>query len=750
MPPSASVRTGSSSMKTKSIFPICPDREFFGRSAEIDHICSRAADCDRLTPNILLVGHSHIGKTEILRRAHRNLFWRHTAVVPVYYRFRAELGAEAFAEDFIKEVIKQRIAFGRRDPEFATSELSLDSLERLLMDDDDAAEMAGFIYRHREAKEVGDVTAMLRNAIGLPGKPLGSAPVFLLLDDLDVAASMGDGSIMAELLSLLGPGGSPFIASGTTLQSFEGGGLTGYVETMTLTGLVEEDAVAMMVDLSAQYAIAHDTEILTQAARILSGNPMYIKNIIWAAFNSSASLTGLPALAALYVNELTTGNIGFTLRSAIRLGGLDDLRVLNALIEVVDPIGSVSEEELRKKFKLARPALSATLDRLKAMALIGAALGRVWWAGCSVMRDFILYTAETGLKGKSASEVKTRLVRDILKTGYSSRGEEVRGSFSEEVLSVIRSFAGQRVLKVLLKSSAFSERRAEGARNLNSDEGDTVELPRVVGCFDTLKMERREAGPPCFIADGFQSERYEAGNEVVWIVSVKEELAPLNIGDVENFLRRSRLLRDRFRTARIMRWVLSREGFTEEALKRLDIEGVYTSEAAQLDILKEALAPEHKAVSGVSGGRGLVSAKEFELLLPRSTKAEIVAARAAEEIGTEMGFDPDSVGQIKAALVEACINAFEHSRVRSGKVHLRFVAGADRLTIYVQNYGVDFDGAAHQKAAAKAGALPQKRGWGLELMRGLMDEVRFDRLAQGTRIVLVKLLSAEGEGAGGE
>ena len=741
-------------MKTRSIFPTCPDSEFFGRSGEIDYICSRSADRDRLVPNILLVGHSRIGKTEILRRVHRNLFWRHTAVVPVYYRFIAGASPEAFAEDFIKEVIKQRVAFSRRDPDFATIELSLDHLERLRIDNDDAADMAGFIHRHREAKESGDTTAMLRNAVSVPSTGSPKIPVYLILDDLDLAATPTPmpAGIIAELGSALGSGGSRFRASGAVLQSFEAIGLGGYVETMKLGGLAEEDAVAMMVDLSVQYEIEYDTEILTQAVRRLSGNPMYIKNVIWAAFNSSRALVTLSDLAALYVEELTAGNIGFTLRGALRLGGRDDLRVLIACIDADETGGVTTEEVLAGRFRLTPDTLSATLERLKAMALIEVKLGAVSWTGCSVMKDFIRYTSETGLKGKSASQVNTHLVRDILKAGYSSRGEEVRGSFAEEVLSVIRSFAGQKALKVLFKSSAFAERRAEGTLGvdgLGGGEADAVELPRVVGCFDTLKMERKETGPPCFIAEGFQNERYETGNEVVWIVSVKEELSPVNIGDVENFSRRARLLRDRYRTARVVKWILSREGFTEEALGRLDIEGVYTTDAAQLAILAEALSPK-AVLSSERPVQNLAPAREFELLLPRSAKSELVAVRAAEEIGAEMGFDPDSIGQIKAALVEACINAFEHSMASSGKVHLRFVASADRLTIYVQNYGVDFDGVARERPAVKAGALPQKRGWGLELMRGLMDEVRFDRLAQGTRIVLVKLLNVKAEGAGGE
>jgi serine/threonine-protein kinase RsbW len=575
-------------------------------------------------------------------------------------------------------------------------------------------------------------------------------PVFLILDDIDLAVVPGPGEggqgtdIIGELAPALGVGGCPFLASGATLSAFDGSGLSGYVETMVLGGLKEDDAVSMMVDLSGQYEIEYDTEILTQAARRLAGNPMYLKNIIWAASNSSGRLTSLTDLADLYVKELTTGNIGFAFRSAVKLQGLDDLRVLRACIRADEAGGVTSEEELAGRFCLERGTLAGTLERLGAMSLVETNLGTVAWAGDGVTKDFIRYTYETSLKGKSASEVRTRLVRDMLKQGYGSRGEEVKGAFAEEVLGVLGRFTGQKVLKVLFSNGAFSSRYKGGVCMLAGDKAGMIELPRVVGCFDTLKMEKNETGPPGFIADGFQNERYDAGNEVVWFVCVKETLVPVNRGDAENFLRRSVLLRSRFRTARVVKWMVSREGFTAEALKRLDTEGVYSTDAAQLGILRESLAG--KAVLKVArGALKLVPNKEFEVLLPRSAKSELVAARAAEEIGTEMGFDADSIGQIKAALVEACINAFEHSRIKSGKVHLRFVASEDRLTIYVQNYGVDFDGAGVKKAAVKAGALPQRRGWGLELMKGLMDTVRFERLAQGTRIVLVKFLIGKGE-----
>ncbi len=261
-------------------------------------------------------------------------------------------------------------------------------------------------------------------------------------------------------------------------------------------------------------------------------------------------------------------------------------------------------------------------------------------------------------------------------------------------------------------------------------------------------MEAFESGPEMLIAYGFQNSRFDAGDEAVWIAGVKEAPAPVNLGDAENFLRRSQILKSRFMSARLVRWFVGREGFTQEAAKRLEAEGAYTSDSAQLDAMRPLLSQASQA-RGASRP-GLDPDKEFEVFLPSATKAELVAVKAAEEIGTEMGFDEGSIGQIKAALVEACINAFEHSMVRSGKVHLKFVAGGGRLAIYIQNGGAGFDERPVGPAMNAQGELPQKRGWGIELMKGLMDEVRFERLSGGMRIILVKYLLKKGEAGDGK
>ncbi|MBI2413643.1 MAG: ATP-binding protein [Deltaproteobacteria bacterium] len=318
-------------------------------------------------------------------------------------------------------------------------------------------------------------------------------------------------------------------------------------------------------------------------------------------------------------------------------------------------------------------------------------------------------------------------------------------------MAALRSFNGQKLMKILFRNQAFSVMsRSGGWKPGERKDSEEIALPETIGSFESSRWEKGETGPPIIIANGFANGRYDAGNEVVWMTAVKDSPSPVNIGDVESFLRRSQILKENFRTTRIVRWFVGRDGFTAEAQKRLEGEGVHSSDSVQLNLIRESLE-DASASERLKREDKILPMKEFEVILPSSTKAELVAAKAVEEIGTEMGFGDNAIGQIKAALVEACINAFEHSKVKAGKVFLRFVAGGDRLTIHVQNGGVDFDSSAPAASGASAETdLPRKRGWGIELMKGLMDEVRFERIRGGAKIVLVKYLIKKGETGGRE
>jgi serine/threonine-protein kinase RsbW len=115
---------------------------------------------------------------------------------------------------------------------------------------------------------------------------------------------------------------------------------------------------------------------------------------------------------------------------------------------------------------------------------------------------------------------------------------------------------------------------------------------------------------------------------------------------------------------------------------------------------------------------------------------ELIAAQTVEEIAKRHNFPQKAINQIKTALVEACINAVEHSLSPDRKIYQKFAVESDRIDITVSNRGLRLADAKVTHAAPTGG----RRGWGLTLMKGLMDEVTVERVDDGTRIRMTKFL----------
>src|SRR5437899_11556507 len=71
------------------------------------------------------------------------------------------------------------------------------------------------------------------------------------------------------------------------------------------------------------------------------------------------------------------------------------------------------------------------------------------------------------------------------------------------------------------------------------------------------------------------------------------------------------------------------------------------------------------------------------MVIPMGQDTELIAAHTLEQIARRLNFRPEAINQIKTALVEACINAAEHSISPDRKVYQRFIVEADKLVIIV-------------------------------------------------------------------
>lgn len=135
--------------------------------------------------------------------------------------------------------------------------------------------------------------------------------------------------------------------------------------------------------------------------------------------------------------------------------------------------------------------------------------------------------------------------------------------------------------------------------------------------------------------------------------------------------------------------------------------------------------------------------REVTLTLPMVPDMEIEASETATAMAEAMHMSADKVDEIRMAVVEACINALEHSRSEEGRVHLTFemVGPADpkTLRITVTDHGVGFDPSSIEVPTIEEKInADSKRGWGLKIIRGLMDDVEIQSSVEGTTLVMTK------------
>lgn len=135
--------------------------------------------------------------------------------------------------------------------------------------------------------------------------------------------------------------------------------------------------------------------------------------------------------------------------------------------------------------------------------------------------------------------------------------------------------------------------------------------------------------------------------------------------------------------------------------------------------------------------------REVTLTLPMAPDMEVAASKTATAIAEFMKMSPDRIDEVRMAVIEACINAFEHSRAADRRVTMTFEVVGDaepeELRITVRDAGIGFDPeSVEEPTIAKKLGMVRKRGWGLKIIQGLMDDVEIHSGSEGTTVVMSK------------
>jgi len=122
----------------------------------------------------------------------------------------------------------------------------------------------------------------------------------------------------------------------------------------------------------------------------------------------------------------------------------------------------------------------------------------------------------------------------------------------------------------------------------------------------------------------------------------------------------------------------------------------------------------------------------YAINLPRDALTVPMVRRLCQGAMTELGVSRICVSEVAIAVTEACANVIEHSSDTEDDYEIRVAVNEDKCEVRVVDTGRGFDADSLSTTAADVSA---ERGRGIQLMRALVDKVRFESKPEAGTIV---------------
>jgi anti-sigma regulatory factor (Ser/Thr protein kinase) len=727
--------------RQKTILAECPAEEFVGRRDELDRIINYASS-DAVSGPLTLVGPPGSGVSELLRHSYDRLFHEQTAIIPFYFALsKSDKTARQTAQRFLHQFLLQTVAFRRRDASILAWYPDISELAELAVPAD-GHWFDRLVEANTRDRADNDDQTYIQTCITAPVRAAASgARVFVMIDDCHVAARFDE---MAELFGTIKDvyrGSSvSYILAGRRRFSF--GESTG--ERLVLDRLSFAEAALLVEKNAARFDVKINDQTRDLIARQFGGNPAFIRFIFQAADEKNDHLENFLNVQKIYTQEIFGGRIRVHYDAVIKdIAPTEDLQKgILSLADVSLTLGNkqLSVDAWRKRLAISEPAFTQTLDLLNIDELIRMSGNGVEVMDCNeVLTDYITARFRLEVIGDNRAALFGESVAAYLKRAPRLMARLYRHNASLGLRELLASFSLQDIPLAVIDYGVYAERY----KGLNEDEitaglaadSERVSLPQIVytaNAADLYKpigelIEKERS----VVAIGFQEGRYTDDDEIVWVVA-----------EIDSKLEASRELTefwcDRLEMVALMCnfhnykvWLIAPEGFSPEAMEMLRERNAFGSSRRQAELLKHVLG------SKVSVSRPPV--EEYEVTVPMDGENELIAAHTLEEIAKRHHIAPKAVSQIKTALLEASINASEHSLSPDRRIHQKFSVEDDRIVITITNRGLRLTDRRTKQIEPES----ERRGWGLKLIEKLMDEVKVHQSDDGTSISMTKYLTKE-------
>ena len=732
-----------------------PREEFVGRAVELEQLVAHATRSRAESRGLLILLAPLAGVSELLRQAYDELFHQRT-VIPIYFALpQTDNTPVSAAIEFLNTFLLQYIAFRRDEPSLCQTSLTLNDLVQL-------APAADLVWieelneNYNQQRFGNDDRDFVRFCLSAPKRvPAGNGQPFVMFDAVQLA-SYADSPVpfATELVRSLTLSRLPFALAGLRREVVDSveraGGNTESLDMMRLEPLAEEDARKLVTSAARRQQVTLTEETRDLLVQQLEGSPFFITATLQAAREKHLSLDSYLTCERLYVDELLGGRLYRYFTSVLeRVAPEPETRraLVRLLCEAV-PAGNrtATFEAWRRRLKLEAAEVEQILRTLHIQELVNwdgetvdAETGPTAW------RDFV----RTRFRLDTLREPRALVVADLMSATLRRAPQTIalhyRRAASLRLREVLSKFNGQRVPLSLFNYQRFAEAYKgstpdEIAARLDA-ETEMLRLPQVFHTATGVSFgpELRPFGEEAsVVAHAFEGATYTDANEVVWLVARVDSKLEADLQLTRDWLDRLENLGRKSAFVRTQIWLIATEGFSVKATELLRERGAYGSNQQQFELFATRLEME-----GAVPPAG--ESDEVVMILPMGADYELLAATAVEQLARRLNFRPEAINQIKTAIVEACINASEHSLSPDRKIYQRFRVENDKLVITIASRGIvpsSIEGQDVKSAGRREGdnAGEQRRGWGLKLIKTLMDEVEFEPVDEGTSLRMTKYL----------
>ena len=748
------MKSRSSSENFRRVLGLVTQQDFVGRAGELDRIMVQAEPANT-GRGLLLLMEPSAGVSELLRQAYDQIFNRRSEVIPIYFAItRNETTAVSAAIEFLNTFVQQYIAFRRDEPVVSHAPLTLQDLLELAPPAD-FEWIEQLVESYTRLRFSNDDKALVRFCLGVPRRiPAGRGRPFVMLDGSQLAEHLNGAVVLGtEILRVFGRGSFSFVLAGLRRQILEAAHDAKCdferLDMLRLEQLDANEAALLVEHVAKRQQVATSEAARDLLVQQFAGSPFFISIFLQAAREKRTPLITYLDCERLYVDELFGGHIHRHFADLLEeiSPRLDTRHLLIRLLweAAAGEEQTSSFEVWRKRLHMTANELEDVLHRLHIQEFVNWDETTVEaGAGPQAWRDYLKIRYRLDVLNEPRALVVADALVDSLKRAPHTMARHYKQIANGGLRELISRFNCQRVPAVLFDYRNFSS-KYKGAESENISSGlaaetELIKLPQTVHLASCLafnsEMRQICEEDHCLVAHTFEEGTYSDAQEVIWLAADIESKLEVDVDVGRAWCERFESLAGRLGFTRFQIWLISNEGFSEEASSLLKRRKAFASSRQQLGLLASHLG-ETVASPVVQSG----DPDEFLMVLPMGEDNELIAASTAEQIARRLTFRPEAINQIKTAIVEACINASEHSFSPDRKIYQRFRVESDRLVITISSRGIvpaNLNGANSGSEAKEA--AEERRGWGLKLIRTLMDEVEFERVDDGTSLRMTKYL----------